>query len=67
MNYKRLFLQLLVAGLFFVPAGVVAADTGKQTPLSIQEQDSFARGSVPQGQGNPEPVFPPNDAEHRPV
>ena len=46
MNYKRLFLHLLVAGMLLVPSGAMAAQTVKQEPLAIQEQGSFAVGGT---------------------
>ena len=44
MNIKRLFLQLLIAGLLIIPTGAMAAESADKQPLMIEEQGSFAVG-----------------------
>ena len=63
MNCMRLFLQLLVVGFLLIPSGMLAAQSEKQAPLSIQEQGSFAvGGTVIQNPGTFDPYQPADPA-----
>lgn len=63
MNCKRFILQLMVAGLLFVPTGLAAAQPEKPTHLSIEEQGSFAvGGTVIQNPGTFDPRQPVDPA-----
>lgn len=46
MNFRQIYLSLLLAGLLFMPSGALAAQTVKQELLTLQEQGSFAVGGT---------------------